>query len=41
MSRGLRGRLTRDWKYLGLVIKWVCQVHIPGNVRRVTKFIGS
>jgi len=21
MSRGLRGRLTRDWKYLGLVIK--------------------
>ena len=23
MSRGLRGRLTRDWKYLGMVIKWV------------------
>lgn len=22
MSRGLRGRLTRDWKYLGLVIRW-------------------
>lgn len=21
MSKGLRGRLTRDWKYLGLVIK--------------------
>lgn len=21
MSRGLRGRLTKDWKYLGLVIK--------------------
>lgn len=23
MSKGLRGRLTRDWKYLGLVIKQV------------------
>ena len=27
MSRGLRGRLTRDWTYLGLVIGWVRRSH--------------
>jgi origin recognition complex subunit 3 len=28
MSRGLRGRLARDWKYLGLVIKCAYSTHL-------------
>ena len=41
MNRGLRGRLTRDWKHLGSVIKYVQQAHVFGGVVRLTIFTGG
>jgi hypothetical protein len=41
MNRGLRGRLTRDWKYLGSAIKWDQRAHVLGGVQRLTLFTGG